>query len=342
MKKSLKNLVYLLIAVPILFIGCKKSDLTDGSNTKGNIVKDGIAPVTPVYCGQTKTANLYFWWDEVATSYGTVTVGNDLNNLYVTYTLTGDWTLLPEGVDYYNGCYLFVGSQAELDAKSTDNYNINSTDFTGHFDFLGFKHYTPVATGEKTYMYTIPRSEITVDCPMIVAFAGITNGTTHQYVSAKSLLKGMGYWFNYCMQACNHETAYARGLGGGNAFCFYDAPLNLKNWGWTNVLVPTTGEFSWPIYYGNPSCVGIESHLVGHFTGTYDGTTLHVMYDLLPGYTLEETHLWVNADYMYKQKGKYVASPGKYTYNNVFEEGVYKDFPATGTIYVAAHAVVGW
>jgi len=354
MKKSLSTLIYLLIAVPILFIGCKKNEMTDETISYDNSAKQSIVPGTPAYCGIITTANLYDYGNK-ATSYGTVTVGNDANNIYVTYTLTGDWTLLPQKVEFYDGCYLFVGTQAELEAMSPKNYDINSSDFTGHFDFRDFKHYIPVAAGEKTYMYTIPRSEITVDCPMIVAFAGITNGTDNMYVSARSLLKGMGYWFTHCIQECKCETAYARGTAtDGSVYCFYNSPLHLNNWGWSNKLVQpgptatqTLYDFEWPIYAGNPSCDGISSHLVGYFKGTYDGTTLHVMYDLSDGFELSETHLWVDDEIMYKNKqGKYVATPGQYTYNNMFEEGVYKDFPVSGTIYIAAHAVVcgpyGW
>jgi hypothetical protein len=168
------------------------------------------------------------------------------------------------------------------------------------------------------------------------------------HVTAKSAEKNAGYYVKYCWQNCaSCNTVYARndqGTQGTNLFCFYNTPLNLSNWGWTMKLTgPAT--FSWPLYAGNPDCDPLHAP-VGHFDGTYDGTTLHVAYFLDPGYTLDETHLWVgqastNAHpYLYWKNNKYVASPGQYTYNNVFEEGVYKDFSASGTIYIAAHAKV--
>lgn len=102
---------------------------------------------------------------------------------------------------YYNGCYLYVGTKEELEA-SPYNYDIKTSDSTGHFNFPLFKnHYTPVNSGEKTYTFTIPRSSITVDCPMVVAFAGITNGTVKQYVSAHNLLKDMDIGLH---TACRH------------------------------------------------------------------------------------------------------------------------------------------
>ena len=72
MKAPLK-IVLLLLAVPILFIGCKKSEMTDSSPTK---VDNALKSIT--YCGSTTTAYLYGYFDKVKTSYGSVSVGNDL------------------------------------------------------------------------------------------------------------------------------------------------------------------------------------------------------------------------------------------------------------------------
>lgn len=82
--------------------------MTDSSPTK---VDNALKSIT--YCGTTTTAYIYDYDDKVKISYGTVTVGNDANNLYVTFTLTGDWTFMVKDSDpniYYNGCYLFVGT----------------------------------------------------------------------------------------------------------------------------------------------------------------------------------------------------------------------------------------
>lgn len=342
MKKPLKTLIYLLIVVPILFIGCKKTEMTDESNPNDNTAKKRDAQEAPAYCGSTTTANLYSYGNTVL-KYGTLTVANDANNVYVTYTLTGNWTLLPQGVDYYNGCYLFVGSQAELEAKSSDNYNINSSDFTGHFDFLGFNHYIPFATGEKTHMFTIPRSEITVDCPMIVAFAGITNGTDHMYVSARSLLKGSGYWFSHCMQTCSHGSGTAYAFGGTLAQCFIgmtgnDKP-NSNNWGWTNKI--GAGTYDWPIYAGAGQCDITKGTLVGTLHIVYEPPTATIKYNMAQGVSLNGTHVSVFMDpkmLPVNKKGKYITAPGQFPYtgNPITVSGL------SGNIWIAAHSDVSW
>jgi hypothetical protein len=347
MKEQLKNLALLLIAVPILFIGCKKSDMNDNAqNTKDNTLK------SIVYCGSTTTGILYAYFDTEHTPYGTVTVGNDLNNVYVTYTLASGWSLIPASDNWaYRGCYLFVGSEAELEADPL-NY-LYATPNEGHFNFEGFaRQYPPAGSGETTYQFVIPRSEVTVGCPMIVAFAAITNGTVNQYVSARSQFKGSGYWFTHCIQNCpviTCNTAYAKGNGPAIANCFYNSPISLNNWGWSNKITPSIGAFSWPMYAGNPSCNALHE-AIGTFSGSYNGTTLTVKYDLLPGFTLDESHLWVgvgeasNTNHPllpWKSKQNvYIASPGQYTYNNVFQAGVSKSFPYSGTLYLAAHAKV--
>jgi hypothetical protein len=346
MKKQHKKLALLLLAVPILFIGCKKSDMNgNAQNPKDNTLK------SIVYCGSTTTGILYVYFDTEHTPYGTVTVGNDLNNVYVTYTLASGWSLIPASDNWgYRGCYLFLGSEAELEDDPL-NY-LYATPKEGHFNFEGFtRQYPPAGSGETTYQFVIPRSEVTVDCPMIVAFAAITNGTVNKYVSARSQFKGSGYYFTHCMQACvipTCETVYAKGTAtDGSVYCFYNSPLNLNHWGWTNKLVQPTPPATlisydqvWPVYTGNPSCDGIASHQVGTVHVQYNGSELTVQYIIDAGFTLSETHLWVNVDYLPKKKGKYVAAPGQYTYNGLFTDGLAHSVPASGTIYVAAHGVV--
>ena len=68
MKKPFKTILYLFLVVPVLFIGCKKSEVTDDSqNAKDNSLK------SVAYCGTTTTASLYSYGNTVL-KYGTVTV----------------------------------------------------------------------------------------------------------------------------------------------------------------------------------------------------------------------------------------------------------------------------
>jgi len=304
MKKSLKTIFFLLLATSLVFTGCKKSELSDDSiSNKDNVLKS-------VNCGSTTTGILYDYWDDQNTPYGSVEVGNDATNLYVTYTLSPGWTLLPSGVEYYDGCYLFVGSESELGPDDVI-YDPN----TGHFNFRDFPYlFSTTTSGLTTYQFTIPRSEITLNCPMIVAFAGITDGNVNKYVSARSMFKGMGYWFTHCMQACNHETAYAFGginPGGANATeCFLNIPnIASNNWGWTNQI--SAGVYDWPIYAGAGQCDLSKGTMVGTLHVDYAPPTATITYNLLPGKSLDETHLWVGTDKLPKnKKGQYITAPG--------------------------------
>lgn len=349
MKRTLIKFLFLLLAVPVIFVGCQKAELNEDLSS---VNQENTLKTDPAYCGTPVVANLFEDFYYVGndpqfpnTSFGSVTVGNDMTNLFVTYEIIPGWKL--------KHAFLYAGTPENLFNGVLAEMPDFGGPFTGEFHIVQFPYqqfYNEPGEFVQSQSFEIPRANLP-QCATIVAFAEIVNDANpelHTYVSAKitSGLKHYGYYFEYCMQDClTCETAYARGenvAGKVTRYCFYDPPLNLNNWGWTHKLVPAAGqtiEFSWPIYAGNPSCNPMNEP-VGYFTGTYNGTTLHVMYDLMDGYQLDETHLWVGNDYLYKNKKKYVAAPGQYTYNNVFEEGVYHDFPASGTIYVAAHAVV--
>jgi hypothetical protein len=342
MKKPFRIILYLYLVVPVLFIGCKKSEVTDDSqNAKDNSLK------SVAYCGSATTANLYSYYDAVKTSYGTVTVGNDLNNVYVTYALVNGWTLLPKNNDvewfWLNGCYLYIGSVAEVEAMYLGPPPANKVnpDFTGHFNFPIFpNHYTPSVPGETTYQFVIPRSKIKENCPIIVAFAGIKKGTEIKYVSARSLLKGAGYWFTHCIQICGHGSGTAYAYGGALATCFINIPnINSNNWGWTNKI--GAGTYDWPIYAGAGQCDITKGTLVGTLHVVYTPPTATITYNMASGVSLGETHLSVFKDpkmLATDKKGNYTTAPGQFPYTgtSVTVGGL------SGNIWIAAHSGVTW
>lgn len=349
MKKSILKLVLLLLAVPVMFIGCKKTEVIDESTTNASILKE-----VPVYCGTQVVKNLYAYGSD-ATVYGNVTVGNDATNLYVTVNLAGDWLFWNEGFpDYAQGLHLFVGTQQQLLNTNAATLLgpvaldwITLVEGEGYFAMYDFPYHADGSQlGINTYMFTVPRSSIlddqgaVLDCDiMLVLGASIKNAAGDlKLVSAKQTLKHPAYWFTYCMQTCitHHETAYA--FGGDPNDCFLVLPgVNSTNWGWSNGPVGP-GTYDWPIYAGAGQCNINNGTLVGNLHVVYASGVATVEYQLNPGFNLDVTHLWVGNDILPKVKGKYTTAPGQFPYtgNPITVTGL------SGNIRIAAHSVVSW
>jgi len=127
------------------------------------------------------------------------------------------------------------------------------------------------------------------------------------------------------------ETAFA--FGGTT---FVDLGLTNKRWGWQ--LGPfTPGSYTSPIYAGagqNDITKGTE---VGTLTVDYDGATVVVTYTMHPGYTLDETHLYVGTSDIG------TIAPGQYGHTHDLTDASSDSFSVGGfngePIYVVAHGV---
>ena len=132
------------------------------------------------------------------------------------------------------------------------------------------------------------------------------------------------------------ETAYA--YGGNVATCFLDlSPINANNWGWTNYI--GEGSYDWPIYAGAGQCDISKGTLVGNLSVEYVAGTVSITYELDPGFTLDEMHVWVGTTPLPIKRGKYVTAPGQF--NNNGENPVVVN-GLSGNIWIAAHAGVCW
>ncbi len=336
--------ICLLIAVPVLFTGCQKSDLKDQSAAQKGVaaVKSTIA-YNP--CGNQVVATLYEWGHPDVT-YGTVTVGNDLTNLYVTYELSGNWLLV--------NTFLYVGLPEGLPAANGTPSYINP-DGTGYFH-IGtppFEQYAPgwPVNAVSAYTKVIPLNTLP-DCFVVVAFAGVRDGVSpdaaNPMVSAKapSPFKSYGYYINYCKQVCGSgcETAYAYGNTVAN--CFIGIPgVTSNNWGWSNGPIGQ-GTYSWPIYAGAGQCNTANGFLVGTLNVTYAGSVATITYNMGGNCKLNTTHLYVGNQILPKKNGKYTTAPGQFPYKHENLGGVSSDSYTitglSGNIYIAAHSDVCW
>jgi len=140
------------------------------------------------------------------------------------------------------------------------------------------------------------------------------------------------------------DTAYAFG-GCCYAHCFLNRYLgqSFNNWGWTNgPLPPSCHVRVFDIYAGAAQCKLSKGKKVGYLTVNYNGSTALVTYNMYYGYKMDETHLYVGSYPWPKKNGDYTVAPGQYPYSHDLNNASTDQYtvPASGNIYIIAHAVV--
>ena len=261
------------------------------------------------------------------TDVGSVCMSVDDGYLVVTYSTTGDWTL--------QEVHLFVGNSFdEMPRNRAGNPQI------------GLFPYADLADGNE-YVFRLPLADFG-DC-------GDTLAVAAHAVVATSLADGSvvtetawgdgdrivrrgnwATWYQYTID-CN-------GNGGGGvcetAFAVGDMTLNdlgITRWGWQ--ITVEVGEYlTAPLYAGAAQNDLSKGTLVGDVEVYYDGGTLFVTYITLPGFGLDETHVY--AGDVYVDTG----APGQFGNQNSNLGGAGTDqyvIPLVANpAYVVAHAVV--
>jgi len=343
MKKLHKVFILVLLAGPIFFIGCQKTDLLDESVQ--TLTNEFIE--NKDYCGNTMTFTL----GNAMYDYGYVTVGNDESNLILNFELN-------DVTDYIQDVRIFVineGLTPPLGHYSggyvADVWNANlAGGGTGHFWSFNFPFITTVpnttAWQEVITFQELEDEGITLDeCISIVAIAYLYDQSMNysQFASAKPSLKTDAWFVDFCIEPCEEpscETAYA--YGGDQDDCFLNLNTQGNNWGWSNGGIPE-GTYAWDIYAGAGQCDLSKGTLVGTLDIVYSYSTgvATIFYNIDAAYTLEETHLHIGETEATRlplnKKNKFITAPGKFEYSggNSF---VIEDL--TGPIWVTAHAVV--
>jgi hypothetical protein len=341
MKNHQKSIFILLFILPILFTGCQKNELGDNLKDDPNYSENNFLKSLTItntngkieYCGVPLEGNLIDY--EQTINPGTLTVGNDLINLYVTYNLTGDWWI--KNVTLYTGAAEAVPG-------------IINPDGTGNFAQWLFPYYYYPLDLIPVFTFQIDLNTLE-ECFVVVAYAHLQNVVTgeRKYAWGKSSLKTNGFYMNYCKQSCPPpptmcETAYAYGLSYAN--CFLNIPgVNSNNWGWSNGPIGA-GIYSWPIYAAAGQCNIDNGILVGTLEVNYTPPTATIEYVMNSGYTLNETHLYVGNLILPKKNNKFTTAPGQFPYKHDGLNGVSSDSYTisglSGEIYIAAHSVACW
>jgi len=350
MKNLIKTFTVLILTVPLVFIGCQKIELLEDTQTKQTpnaSLKSGI-----VYCGTPITVELRNW--ELTVNPGSVIVGNDETTLYVTFEATDDWVL--------TSTILYVGSVDNLPGL----YTVINPDGTGSFAPWLFPYKVWHFNGTQSYTFNIDLNDLD-DCFIVVAYSNVKNTDTGEeyIVWGKSLLKSSGYYFEYCKQDCEPspplggcETAYAYGDQYANCFREYNKKTgeynpggppkkNFSQWGWTNGELLEGNSYDFEIWAGAGQCNLSNGTLVGNLVVEYYGSTATVIYNIIPGYVVTETHLYIGDQPIpRKNNNKPTVAPGQYPYSDddasIVEDNmvVYEINNLSGDIYVIAHSVV--
>ncbi|HEX9164760.1 MAG TPA: hypothetical protein VF862_02540, partial [Gemmatimonadales bacterium] len=140
-----------------------------------------------------------------------------------------------------------------------------------------------------------------------------------------------------------YETAFA--YRAGSATCFIgSAWIDTNRWGWTNgPLAP--GNYTFDLYAGAGRCALSSGRKVGTLTLNYDGSTAKVGFTMLPGYVMNETHLYVGSEPLARDvNNEYTVAPGQYPVKHDLTAATTDQYTVTGlsgSVYLVAHANVG-
>lgn len=334
MKKLHKVLILLLLAAPIFFIGCQKTDLIDESvqTPTDEFIENKD------YCGNPLTFTLHN--SLYSTYYGVITIANDESNLIFDFDIDdgNDW--------YIQKTAIFAINDGVTPPETTIGtwYPDNTTQIQHWLlpfqtSNLNTKEHQEIITFGELEYEGINLNE----CLDIVAGAEIYDSVSGyvRWVFAKPSLKCDGWYVDYCLEPCqipSCETAYA--FEGDPDDCFLSLNTQSNNWGWSNGGIDE-GTYEWDIYAGAGQCDITVGTLVGTLNIVYSGGVATITYNIDDAYTLDETHLHIGESEAERlplnKKDKFITAPGKFDYSG----GSSFVIPnLSGPIWVTAHAVV--
>ena len=207
MKKNLQWFTAIIMALSILS-SCQKENLrSDASssnklNVKGSLSNklDAFSSTAPATCGTATTVNLVDNYpNQYYLTYGTLSVSNDANNVYVTLSSLSQYNFS------FTKIQLTIGDLAHLTTMVPYfDYPLGppTSDYVQNFSI-------PVTT----YTFTIPRSSITTSCFNVYIWAreATPNNSDFKFVWAQSTTAVTAnpdsQYIKYCLQACS--------IGGG-------------------------------------------------------------------------------------------------------------------------------
>lgn len=281
--------------------------------------------------------------------WGTLSVTNDQDYIYVTYTLDPTKTSCSE----LGELHLWIGN--DLGTLPTSG----GGPITGQFPFkvdLTNRNLT-------TYTFTIPFSSISIH-----DVTQLCNTKLYIFAHAEGCGETMwggdifdkpsqGKWYFYgeyyiCCDfgpppVCRQETAFAKGGWvfttdkKSNPENLPSLKLTRNRWGWA-INLTSTGTTTYDIWAGAGLNNTANGTLVGTLTVDWNGTQATVKYDLYDGYLLKEVHIYA------EDARPTTVAPGQYGHPDYFDPGIKSytftvplaDTDGVVGVWLIAHAVV--
>jgi len=197
------SILFYLVLVLLTFMSCEEQDgINPQKSTESQIAIDvnSIVHLTPTtstkeqieddMCGDVKTTVLFAGQHK---EVGELTISNDSFNLFITYTVTGNWWL--------KETHLFVGLEANLPLNGSGNPKI------GHFPYHGEHNLT------QSYTFTIPLNQLE-ECYVVSAHAVVVKKENGNITSSETAFgfgekefpgNRWGWYFEYCNQTCEED-----------------------------------------------------------------------------------------------------------------------------------------
>jgi len=194
----------LLAVILVLAVSCEDTFVRDTNQVPALKTKTSVAYVAPDYCGEPHVSTLFAGQHMDA---GTLTVGNDSEFVYVTYTTSGEW-LLQE-------VHLYVGSLGDMPLNKSGNPQIGRFPVKETFSSLSssFSATFPIAMLDECF--SVAAHAVVVKLVDGEVVANETAWADGDRISGGS----WAMYFNYCVAeclvedlTCTSETAWADGL----------------------------------------------------------------------------------------------------------------------------------
>ncbi len=328
---------------------------------EGSLEAQGMTMPPATFCGTATVCDLVAGR---SIDVGSVTVANDADDLYVTFTLeVPDATFGTLHLGVYTSLLEVPGGGTARPAPGQLTWQADASGLTSYtFVHPLSRGGLPVECGTTTF-YVVAHAEVRMAGGTETGFGGSETGFGGCNPGPNTRGNN-GWWFymTHVVQCCDappphdgsYETAFAKPPTSGSGVTGYVwttapksnperyASLDLirNRWGWAaNLAAP--GTWTWPLWAGAGLNDTANGARVGDVTVTWDGTQVTVAYDLVAGFTTSEVHVYAGDD------APKTTAPGQYGYVGYFDPGaahvVTDPTPVTdsrGGIWLVVHAVV--